>query len=129
METGKWIKSSAGYARSLAGSGWEGMRAAEKASLGEASVGSVLVGALRDSWMPAAIGAYVGALGASLAQRRKPQYGTLAGAGLLGAVVGLTTGMLWETRRLTGDMARGARKNMDAVRDAHWLEKNPVPYG
>jgi hypothetical protein len=129
MKPGDWLKSSVGYGRSLVGSGWEGLRSAEQAALGEASIGSVLVGALRESWLPAAIGAYVGALGAALGQRRKPNYPALVGASLLGGVIGLTTGTAWGTRRLAGDMARGARKNIDAVRDRHWLEKNPIPYG
>jgi hypothetical protein len=129
MKPGDWIKSSVGYGRNLVGSGWEGLRSAEKATLGEASVGTILIGALRESWLPAAVGAYVGALGASLGHRRKPNYPALVGASLLGGVIGLTTGMAWGTRRLAGEMARGARKNIDATRDAHWLQKNPVPYG
>ncbi len=129
MKTPDWVKSSFGYGRNLAGSGWEGLRLAERAALGGASVGSVLAAALRESWLPAAVGAYVGALGAALGHRRKPNYGALAGATLLGGVIGLTTGMAWGTRRLTGDMARGARRNINAARDAHWLEKHPIPYG
>jgi len=50
------------------------------------------------------------------------------GASLLGAAIGFSTGMAWGTRRLTGDMARGAKKNIDTARDAHWLEKNPIDY-
>jgi hypothetical protein len=129
MKSSEWIKSSVGYGRSLVGSGWEGLRSAERAALGGTPISSFLVDALRESWLPAAVGAYVGALGAALGQRRKPNYGALIGASLLGGVIGLTTGMAWGTRRLTGDMARGARKNIDAVRDAHWLEKHPIPYG
>ena len=78
--------------------------------------------------MPGVIGAYVGALGATIGHRRKPQYGAVLGASLLGAAIGLSTGMAWGTRRLAGDMARGAKKNIDAVRDARWLEKNPIDY-
>ena len=129
MKTGDWIKSGVDYGRSLVGSGWEGLRSAERTALGGAPIGSVLLGALQESWMPAAVGAYVGALGAALGQRRKPNYPALVGASLLGAAIGLTTGMAWGTRRLTGDMARGARKSIGATRDAHWLEKHPVPYG
>jgi hypothetical protein len=32
------------------------------------------------------------------------------------------------TRHLTGDMAREAKRNINAARDAHWLEKNPIDY-
>ena len=130
MRPSDWIKSNVGYGRSLVGSAWEGARAAEKAALGGTPITSFLAHSLPEAWGPAIAGAYVGALGAALGQRRsKANYPVLIGAALLGAAVGLTTGVAWGTRRLAGDMARGARKNIDAVRDAHWLEKNPVPYG
>lgn len=129
MTTIKWIESSIDYGRSLINSGLEGARSAQSKTLAGEPVTSVLMNSVQDSWMPAVIGAYVGALGASLGHRRKPHYGALLGASLLGAAIGLTTGMAWGTRRLTGDIARGAKKNIDTARDAHWLEKNPIPYG
>jgi hypothetical protein len=129
MKTFEWLGSNIDYGRNLVNSGVEGARSARQTSLGEAPISSVLMAALRQSWAPVAVGAYVGALGASLGQRRKPNYGAVVGAGLLGAVIGMVTGMAWDTRHLTGDIARGARKKIDATRDAHWLEKNPVPYG
>jgi hypothetical protein len=121
MTTLEWIESNIGYGCSLIRSGLEG-------ALAYAPVTSALINSLRDSWMPAVIGAYVGALGASLGHRRKPHYGAVMGASLLGAAIGLSTGMAWGTRHLAGDMARGAKKNIDTARDAHWLEKNPIDY-
>ena len=129
MTTREWIESNIDYGRSLISSGLEGARFAQKKTLEGAPLGSVLIVSVCNSWMPSVIGAYVGALGASLGHRRKTNYGAILGAGLLGAVIGLTTGMAWGTRRLTGGMARGAKKSIDVARDARWLEKNPVPYG
>jgi len=129
MKTFEWFGSNFDYGRDLVNSGVQGARTAGQSSLGEAPVSSVLVDAVRRAWAPAAVGAYVGALGASLGHRRKPNYGAIAGAGLLGAAIGIVTGMAWGTRHLTGDMARGAIRKIDATRDAHWLEKNPIPYG
>jgi hypothetical protein len=129
VTTREWIESNIDYGRSLISSGLEGARFAQKKTLEGAPLGSVLIGSVCNSWMPSVIGAYVGALGASLGHRRKTNYGAILGAGLLGAVIGLTTGMAWGTRRLTGGMARGAKKSIDVARDARWLEKNPVPYG
>lgn len=129
MKTFEWLGSNIDYGRNLVNSGVEGARTAGETYLHEESMASVLIDAVRQSWMPAAVGAYVGALGASLGQRRKPNYGAVVGAGLLGAAIGVVTGMAWGTRHLTGDMARGAMKKIDATRDAHWLEKNPIPYG
>jgi hypothetical protein len=129
VTTREWIESNIDYGRSLISSGLEGARFAQKKTLEGAPLGSVLIVSVCNSWMPSVIGAYVGALGASLGHRRKTNYGAILGAGLLGAVIGLTTGMAWGTRRLTGGMARGAKKSIDVARDARWLEKNPVPYG
>ncbi len=121
MTTLEWIESNIDYGRSLLRSGLEGAAA-------HAPVTSALIDSVRDSWMPAVIGAYVGALGASIGNRRKPHYGAVVGASLLGAAIGLSTGMAWGTRRLAGDMARGAKRNIDATRDSRWLEKNPIDY-
>ena len=129
MTTREWIESNIDYGRSLISSGLEGARFAQKKTLEGAPLGSVLIVSVCNSWMPSVIGAYVGALGASLGHRRKTNYGAILGAGLLGAVIGLTTGMAWGTRRLTGGMARGAKKGIGVARDARWLEKNPIPYG
>ena len=129
MTTREWIESNIiDYGRNLVCSGLEGAFSARDKTLEGAPVRSVLVNSVRSSCMPAVIGAYVGALGASLGNRRKPNYGAVVGAGLLGAAIGLSTGMAWDTRHLTGGMARGAKKNINAARDAHWLEKNPIDY-
>jgi hypothetical protein len=128
MTTLGWIKSNIDYGRSLIRSGLEGAHSAQNKTLACAPITSALIDSVRDSWMPAVIGAYVGALGASLGHRRKPHYGAVLGASLLGATIGLSTGMAWGTRHLTGSMARGAKKNIDAARDSRWLEKNPIDY-
>jgi hypothetical protein len=129
VTTREWIETNLDYGRNLINSGFEGARSARKKTLEGAPVSSVLIGSARDSWMPSLIGAYVGALGASLGHRRKPNYGAILGASVLGAAIGLTTGMAWGTRHLTGGMARGAKKGIGVARDARWLEKNPIPYG
>ena len=123
-----WIKSNLDYGRSLVISGWEGARATGRMTLEGAPVAVILIRSVRTSCMPALIGAYIGALGAALGNRRRRAYGIISISTTLGAVIGFTTGMAWGTRRLTGGMVQGARKKMDAVRDAHWLEKNPIDY-
>ena len=123
-----WIAATAEYARSLATSGWEGARTSRNTSLAGAPVASVLTRSVRDSLLPTAVGAYIGALGAALGTRRKPAYGIVVLSSVLGGTIGFASGMAWGTRRLTGDMARGAMKGIDARRDTHWLEKNPIDY-
>ena len=75
-----------------------------------------------------AVGAYIGALGAAMGNRRKSNCGVVVVSTVLGAVIGLGTGMVWGTRLVTGNMARGAMENMNAARDARWLGKNPIDY-
>jgi hypothetical protein len=129
VTTREWFETNIiDYGRNLVSSGLEGARSARQRNLEGTPVRSILVSSVRGACMPAVIGAFVGALGASIGQRRKPNYGAVLGAGLLGAAIGLTTGMAWGTRRLTGDMARGAKRNINAARDAHWLERNPIDY-
>jgi hypothetical protein len=48
--------------------------------------------------------------------------------GLLGGAVGFGAGIVWENRNLVASAARGALRNIDKVRDEHWLEKNPIDY-
>jgi hypothetical protein len=123
-----WIKSNIDYGRSLLASGWEGAHTTGKSTLEGVPAASVLVDSVRTSCTPALIGAYIGALGAALGNRRRRAYGVITVSTTLGAVIGFTTGMAWGTRRLTGEMVQGARKKIDAVRDAHWLERNPIDY-
>lgn len=78
-------------------------------------------------WAPAAIGALAGASTASLNTNRRSGYRALVG-GLVGTAVGLGCGFALASRGLTGVAARGAMRKMDAVRDARWLELNPIDY-
>jgi hypothetical protein len=128
MTFGRWIKSNFDYGRTLVTSGWEGARATGKMTIEGVPAAVVLIRSARTSCMPALVGAYIGALGAALGNRRKRAYGIITLSTTLGAVIGFTTGMAWGTRHLTGGMVQGARKKIDAVRDAHWLEKNPIDY-
>jgi hypothetical protein len=66
---------------------------------------------------PVAIGAGLGALSAGLRQRRTGS--RVAAAALIGSAVGLA----WASQ----DAA--AIRRINAARDLHWLEKNPVAYG
>jgi hypothetical protein len=122
------IGSSLGYGRSLVQSGYEGARSTGEAALAGASVSSVLLQSARSSWVAAAVGATLGAAGVALGSKRRRFSALVLASGALGAAVGIATGVAWRTRHLTGEMARGARKSIDLVRDAHWLSKNPINY-
>ena len=79
------------------------------------------------AWLPAAIGAAVGATAMSLGRGRGSGREVAKGA-LFGSVLGLSCGVAWASRRYTGALARGARRQIASARDAHWLEKNPIDY-
>ena len=51
-----------------------------------------------------------------------------AAGGVIGVVVGMGTVLAWNSRRFTGSATRNAVRRMNAVRDARWLEKNPIAY-
>jgi len=123
----KWIKSNIDYGKSLVDTGVDGARSAGTAMLKGECVGSVLARSAIKSWPSVAVAAGLGVLCTCLATRKKKPVTAIA-TGLLGGALGFGAGLAWETRRLTGSMARGAMKNVGIARDAHWLEKNPIDY-
>lgn len=129
MKIGDWLKSEMGYGRDLAGSGWQGARAARDSILDGERVRAILGRSARDSWAPTVMGAGVGALCGLLVQRRKPNTAAVCAMGVVGGVLGFTAGVAWETRQLSSGIARGAMRKMGTTRDSHWLGKHPINFG
>lgn len=127
MSIGEWVKSNIEYGRDLVGSGLEGASSVGKEALEDERVSSELARATRESWKPAALGALVGAVSAVLLDDSKPTRSALVG-GIVGGVLGYTGGVAWGSRRFTGAVAKGAAKNINTVRDARWLARNPITY-
>lgn len=123
-----WLESNLNYGKNLVGSSVEGARSAGRMMSEGECVGSVLAKSARDSWQVVAIGVGLGVLCGLLTTRRKSSAGKVLACSVVGGIVGLGAGMAWETRQLTGDMARGAIRNAKVVRDAHWLERHPIDY-
>ncbi len=119
------LKSEVVYAREIVKAGLDAATSAGKKSPGENSfsLSRVSQGALA----PAALGAAVAVLGVYLGRKGRPGNAAVLG-GLVGCALGFTGGIAWGTRERTGAAARDALHNVQAVRDAHWLEKNPVAY-
>jgi len=69
----------------------------------------------------------VGVLGSYPGYRQKSVARALT-YGLLGGVLGLGAGVVWESRRLTASVAGSALKNIGKVRDERWLTKHPIDY-
>lgn len=128
MSIAETAKENLAYSRELVESGIQGAKEAGRAALAADENSDLVTAASRDAWQAGTIGTFVGAVCGALADDRKPLRGVIAGA-LLGALLGYGGSFAWKTRPLTSAMARGAGKRVGALKDKHWLSKNPVPYG
>jgi hypothetical protein len=113
------LKSEVRYARDIVKAGLHAVPADEAATS--------LVRATQSALAPAALGVAIGVLSVYLG--RKGRFGNAAVVGgLLGGALGFTGGVAWGTRQSTRIYYQNAAQNVQAVRDAHWLEKNPIAY-
>ena len=122
-----WLKSGIEYGWDLLRSAVEGARSAGEQIREEESPRSVLMRSARTALLPSVAAASLGVVAGYWASKRKPAHNAVA-FGLLGAAIGFAAGMGWSTRHVTGGIARGAIKRVDATRDAHWLTRHPVDY-
>ena len=83
-------------------------------------------GLMRSALAGTAAGAAFAA-GTIMLNRRRSRH-RLAATSLLGGAVGLGCGLAWASRGLTRSIARGAVRNINLLRDARWLERNPIDY-
>jgi len=127
MNLDAWLKSGIEYGWDLLRSALEGARSGEE-HLREGSRRELLRRSAVSSLVPTAAAASLGLAAGYLLSRGKSGHRATAAFGLAGGLIGFAGGMAWSTRRVTGDMARGARKKIDATRDARWLAKHPVDY-
>jgi hypothetical protein len=112
-------KSDIRYVRSLVEAGVGGAVTAWKGT-GYRAFTPAVRGAV---WAPAAVGAAIGVLSVFLNRNRRRSGSSVALGGLIGSALGFSAGAAF-----TGTAARAAVKNVNALRDAHWLEKNPIAY-
>jgi hypothetical protein len=106
------LKSEAIYARDIVKAGFDGAASGEKAVTNLA---------------PAAVGVAIGILGVYLGRKRRMGNSVLLG-GLVGGALGFSSGVVWGTREQARHGCIQAAQSVQAVRDARWLEKNPVAY-
>ena len=127
MNLRRWSEATARYGRRLVESGLAGARCGREEFLHGSPVATFLNESVRHALAPAMIGACLGALGSSptIFHRRRER---VLVAGLLGGIVGMGVGFAWQSRRLTESVASGAWKNLNKVRDEHWLERHPIDY-
>jgi hypothetical protein len=122
-----WLKSELEYGRDLVNSAVEGARSAWERALATEPVGTVLAQSARASLPWAAMGASVGLLAVYSARKHRSIRNQVL-FGVLGAVIGFGTNVALGTWQLTGEIVHGAVRNINTVRDAHWLAKHPIDY-
>ena len=127
MVSSNWSRSEFEYGRRMLNSGLEGARSGEEAFLNGRSLTPFLGDAVRKALKPAGVGAVVGMLSGYRGDGHGSM-GRILGLGFLGSLIGLASGFAWESRDLTASIAGNALKNIDRVRDEHWLEKHPIDY-
>ena len=126
MNFSQWTKSSSDYGRRLLTSGLAGARSGEEEFLNGNPISPLLNESARNSVTAAALGASIGLLGGLCTNRKCA--GKAIACGVAGAAIGLAAGVLWEGRRFGASVISGALKNIEKVRDEHWLEKHPIDY-
>lgn len=121
-----WSRSEVEYGRKVLNLGLEGARSGREAFLSGKPLTPFLSKSLRKALKPAVIGAGIGVLGGCSSERKS--IGRVLAFGLLGGALAFGGSVVWQSRRLAASAARGALRNIDQVRDEHWLEKNPIDY-
>ncbi len=134
MKLTKVVRSNTDYSRSLLHAAFNGARAAQENAFDRQSMGRLMARTTVNSVGLAMMGAVVGAAGSRICTTRtrtkqRIEFNPAISSALIGAAFGLSTGLLWNTRPLTEVAVRGAMKSVDAVRDAHWLARNPISFG
>jgi hypothetical protein len=123
MNTPQWLRSDATYIRHLAEAGADGITSAWNAP-GDRTIPSDERNAIL---LIAAAGGILGGVSALLIGRRKSGYRTAFGI-LVGGATGFGSGFAWKSRASPTDIGRSVMRKVNAVRDARWLEKNPIDY-
>lgn len=127
MKLHTWLESEVGYGEELVRSAVVSGRSARDKALAPEPAGLVLARLARTSLPCAAMGASIGVLALySRSQRRSAR--SAVAYGLLGGLIGFAANMALSTRQVTEETVQGAMRGVRTVRDAHWLEKNPIDY-
>jgi hypothetical protein len=125
MKMPQRVKSDLAYVRNMVEAGFEGATSVRKD--GARLAASPRPNRARTEWVSAAIGVAVGMGSACLARERKSPYSVLL-SGMVGGSLGYGGALAWGSRDRTVAMAGSAMQKVNAVRDARWLEKNPIAY-
>ena len=130
MKLTSLIKCNTDYSRNLLCAAWDGARSAQETAFDGPAMGRLVAKTTVNSFGLAMMGAIAGgAAGARIRTKQHSESDAAVSGALIGAAFGLSTGLLWNTRPWTGAVMRGAKKSVEAVRDANWLARNPINFG
>ena len=115
------------YGRKLVHASASGIRQAQQSGVDGHSSSAVLIDSARNSLLLAAACACATLLPSSMT-RRDGRFTRAVTFGALGSALGFFAGFVWNTRKLTSSMAHSAYREVQKVRDEHWLEVNPIDY-
>jgi hypothetical protein len=127
MALAHWMEESVSDSKKLAASAVEGAKFANNEFIKQEPLPFFLAKNARRALAPAAIGACLGAISGFLARGQRSAPRAIA-RGFFGAVVGYGAGMIWESRRLSKDVANGIWEGVSKTRDERWFEKHPIDY-
>ncbi len=128
MKLQTWLKSEVGYGEELVRSAIAGGRSAGEKALAAQPLHSVLGNSARTSLPWVTMGASLGLLASCFGHRRMSRRTAAVVGLLLGGMIGFGANVAVANRQLTEETVRGALKNVNAIRDAHWLAHNPIDY-
>jgi hypothetical protein len=111
------------YLWQLTRAGWQGAASARQ----ETNPARLAPPSMSATCASAAIGAAAGILAAQLAGKRQ-RASAVAIGGTVGSIVGVGASAAWSARHVSRAAARAALCRVNALRDAHWLELNPIDY-
>ncbi len=123
METVHALESQVVYAKRLMQAGWDGIASARHEGNGTVFRSSSKLAVLT----PTAIGAALGVLGTRHVANRRSR-SSMAAGGLIGSALGLGAAIAWASRRFTGIAVRSSVRQVNRVRDLHWLDQHPITY-
>ncbi|MGZ4815072.1 MAG: hypothetical protein ACXVZV_06675 [Terriglobales bacterium] len=110
------------YGYKLVGAGVSGLRIGEKDH--NDIVASSIARSARKALLPAAATAAVAMLAFRSVQGRRDRWLRIFGCSALA----FSTAFGWTSRVITSDLLSSAAREVNKVRDQHWLELNPIDY-
>jgi hypothetical protein len=127
MRAEQSLRSNLNYGRRLVKSGVAGLFHGRDEHLQGQALSQVLTRSMRASLALTALGAGTGLLRYYLPARRARLAKTIA-SGFAGGAIGFALAFAWKTRGLAESMSCSAVKQMNVVRDQHWLDRHPIDY-